>query len=212
MLWFSTGELPRWLPMTLVKFRKSTKHFWTFTVKQRCSIRLHNWCCWGLVSKRKNQLEKNIKMAPHSWSDAIQVSWSPEIPNWFEKMLFTIFTVAAEQKVSCTPSDCRDCLVKSVWALWVFLKCFVDNRTWPDVPSAWGWRVNDWIFVPNVSGKDFSLSRLPSQSVIIWQVGTSLLACEREREDGSSWGNVLICGFICDICDRTRAQALIITI
>lgn len=39
-------------------------------------------------SNRKNRKNKELKMAPHSLSDVTQVSRSPEVQNWFGKMLF----------------------------------------------------------------------------------------------------------------------------
>ena len=77
-----------------VRFDGPQKHFWSVTTKQRCSILRNNWRRWWLVSKWKiqQQLENNKqtkqKVAPCGLCGAIQVSGSPAVQNWFEKMLF----------------------------------------------------------------------------------------------------------------------------
>lgn len=49
----------------------SSEHFWRFTAKRCCRILLNKW------SRRGFGVAENV----------IQVSGSPEIPNWFEKLL-----------------------------------------------------------------------------------------------------------------------------
>ena len=71
-----------------VRFQ-STEHFWSFTAKQHCSILLKIRKRWGLILNCKNHLKNPPKtlngMAPHSLFRVIQVTRSPEIPNYFVK-------------------------------------------------------------------------------------------------------------------------------
>ena len=98
---------------------KSTKHFWSFTAKQRCSILLNNWSGWRLVLKCKKQTTNQAKMAAFS---IIQVSRNTEIVNWFDRMIFYNLlsrNLHCSWKSKSVPSESKAFFVK----LW---KCFVD--------------------------------------------------------------------------------------
>ena len=69
--------------------RKSTKHFWSFTTKQHCSVLLNKWSRWGRILISKKTTKNKNKMAPYPSSGIIQVSVGPEIQNCFEKTLFS---------------------------------------------------------------------------------------------------------------------------
>lgn len=62
---------------------ESTKHFRTFTAKQRRSVLLNNWSRFWV--KRYQAIKKN------NWNGVFQVSRSHEIPNQSENMLLTNF-------------------------------------------------------------------------------------------------------------------------
>ena len=76
-------------------------------------LSLNKWSRWGLVLKhKKNTTERQQKMAPYSSLDVIQVSGSPEIPDWqlirhyLLRLCVKIVAVAVKLKaLACNPSE-----------------------------------------------------------------------------------------------------------
>ena len=84
-----------------------------FTAKQRCSVPLHSW------SRKKNKIKK-IKWLHTS---VIKLSWSPKIPNLFQKMLITLLmalSIVATVKILALKKEKKRKypLCKSVRDLW----------------------------------------------------------------------------------------------
>ena len=168
------GELPRWLLMTLVKFRKSTEQFWSFTVKQRCNILLNNWRSWRLVTKRKNQLKK------HKNGSLQIVQCNPNLPKpWDPKLIWkdiiytlfkdVIFTVAVALKAFS--SRLTAVTVLSIqYEPFMFPEVFCGLRNLTFHLHEVEKLMTEYL-CPTRQNKDFSLGRLPSKSIVIWRVG-----------------------------------------
>ena len=94
---FGQSPHPCWWIVSQVS--QSSKHFWSFTAQQHRSFLLINLSSSGVILKQKNNRK--------TWNGAVQlvnvvqVSRSPEIPNWYEKTLLTPWTCFWPLRMGC---------------------------------------------------------------------------------------------------------------
>ena len=106
----------------------STKHFWSLTAKQRCSILLNSWSGWRLVFKNNKQLgKKQSRMAPYNSYSA--VSRSPEIPKCYEKKKPT-YTVRCNQAWAPTSDGVIISVLEIVFSTTYFLISLESWHLW----------------------------------------------------------------------------------